>query len=71
MGLHEEVPRRSSAVSKKSSNKVRASKLLSAMKLVELRQAEFGRYCEDNLDERCCPRLAIDASSKLGILRRV
>ena len=56
-----------------------ASKLLRAMQLVELRQAEFGRHCEDNLErllaasmgERCFPGLAIDASSKLGTLRCV
>ena len=28
----------------------KASKLLSAMQLVEPRQVEFGRYCEDNLE---------------------
>ena len=50
----------------------KASKLLSAMQLVQPRQAEFGRYCEDNLERLlAAPGLDIDASLKLGMLRRV
>ena len=42
----------------------KASKLQSAMQLVEPRQAEFGRHYED-------PLLDVDASSRLGVLQRV
>ena len=86
VGLHEKVPqpRRNSATGRwRSLSSVlryqKASKLLSAMQLIEPRQAKFGRYCEDNLERlldapmesRSSPGLDIDASLKSGMLRRV
>ena len=57
----------------------KTSKLLSAMQLVQPRQAEFGRYCEDNLERLLAAPMGgqsfhgldIDASLRSGMLRRV
>ena len=85
MGLLEEVPRsrrnpatRSLAQFVECPQVHQIVKTSESMQLVEFRQAEFGRYCEDTLERllaapmgaRCFSGLAIDASSTLGILRR-